>query len=128
MKIKGLFIKEPWISLILEGKKTWEIRGSNTKIRGRIALIASGTGEVKGFVDIVDSISLNGQEFDQNTHKHNICLDRYNSSKMPYKKTHAWIFSNPLKLEKGIPFKMKQGCVIWINLENEEIYKKSLYK
>jgi hypothetical protein len=42
--MKGLIVKSPWIELILEGKKTWEIRGSNTKIRGPIALIKSGSG------------------------------------------------------------------------------------
>ena len=52
----ALLIKEPWISMILEGKKTWEIRGSATKRRGRIALVASGTGTVVGTCDLVDVV------------------------------------------------------------------------
>jgi len=34
--MRGLIIAEPWIDYILEGKKTWEIRGTSTKIRERI--------------------------------------------------------------------------------------------
>jgi len=124
-EIKGLFIKEPWISLILEGKKTWEIRGSNSKIRGRIALIASGTGEVKGYVDIVDSIEIDRKKFKNNSSKHLVDLNKYSEGKMPYKKTYAWVFSNPKKLDNGIKFKSKKGCVIWINLNEKEIIKKS---
>ena len=33
--MKALVIKQPWVDYILNGKKTWEIRGSNTKIRGK---------------------------------------------------------------------------------------------
>lgn len=32
----GLVIREPWISLILNGQKTWEIRGRNCRIRVRM--------------------------------------------------------------------------------------------
>lgn len=38
-EIRGLILKSPWIDLILDGRKTWEIRGSNTLVRGHIALI-----------------------------------------------------------------------------------------
>lgn len=120
-QIKGLFIKEPWISLILSGKKTWEIRSSNTSIRGRIALIASGTGTVVGYADIVDSIEIEPIHFDENIDKHNIPQERYSSNNMPYKKTYAWILANPKRLKNSIPFEPKRGCVIWINLNNKEI-------
>ncbi|MBD8246954.1 ASCH domain-containing protein [Xanthomonas campestris] len=42
--MKGLVIDEPWISLILSGQKTWEMRSRATSIRGRIALIKKGSG------------------------------------------------------------------------------------
>lgn len=54
--MKGLLIKKPWIDLILRGKKTWEIRGSRTFTRGRIALIESQSGTVVGTCDIVDVV------------------------------------------------------------------------
>jgi len=42
--MKGLIIKEPWISLILSRKKTWELRSRDTRVRGRIALIRKDRG------------------------------------------------------------------------------------
>ncbi len=39
---RGLLIKSPWVEDILQGRKTWEIRGLITHIRGKIALIRSG--------------------------------------------------------------------------------------
>ena len=37
--MKALIVREPWIDLILDGHKTWELRTQPTSIRGRIALI-----------------------------------------------------------------------------------------
>lgn len=45
--MKEPLIKSPWIDYIFDGRKTWEIRGSNTKIRGSVALIKSGSGILK---------------------------------------------------------------------------------
>jgi hypothetical protein len=44
--LDGLLIRAPWIDKILDGSKSWEIRGSQTSKSGRIALIESGTGTV----------------------------------------------------------------------------------
>ena len=41
----ALIIRQPWLGLILSGKKTWEIRGSRTNKRGPIALIESGSAD-----------------------------------------------------------------------------------
>lgn len=51
----GLIVKKRWLNLILSGKKTIEIRGSNTKKIGQpIYLLESGTNLVKGTC-IIDS-------------------------------------------------------------------------
>lgn len=44
----ALVIAEPWIGLILDGSKTWEMRSRATRKRGRIALIRKGSGQVVG--------------------------------------------------------------------------------
>lgn len=56
--MKGLVIKQPWIDYILSGNKIWEIRSTNTNIRGKIELIQSGSGLVVGSCEIVDSKEL----------------------------------------------------------------------
>ncbi|MFD1452884.1 ASCH domain-containing protein [Oceanobacillus sojae] len=53
---KGLIIKEIWAKAILRDKKELEIRGSNTKIRGTIGIIASGTKKVIGIANLTSVI------------------------------------------------------------------------
>jgi hypothetical protein len=110
--MKGLLIKSPWIDLILQGKKTWEIRGSNTKIRGKIARIKSRTGMVFGTAALVDSKKLSLEEYQQTEAFHRItdCIEA------PYKNTHAWILTNPQLFAEPVPYKHPQGATIWVNL------------
>jgi hypothetical protein len=113
-KIKGLVVKSPWIDLILKGEKTWEIRGSNTKIRGEIALIKSGTGTILGTVDLVDSKPLTLEEYQESEAYHRISKE--STFQAPYKKIHAWVLKNPVLFEDPIPYEHPQGAVIWVNL------------
>lgn len=53
--VRGLIIRDPWISMILEGWKTWEMRTKATAIRGPIALIKGGSGTAVGVANLVDS-------------------------------------------------------------------------
>jgi ASCH domain len=55
-RLKGLVIAEPWISLILSGEKTWEMRPKVTSYRGPLAVIRKGSGMVIGIVNLVDCI------------------------------------------------------------------------
>jgi hypothetical protein len=114
--MKGLIIKSPWIELILEGKKTWEIRGSNTKIRGPIALIKSGSGKVFGEVDIIASRELYLKDSQESRKFH--CVESEYSPKLPYKKTYAWVMDNPITYKEPIPYKHPMGAVIWVNLSD----------
>lgn len=114
--MKGLVIKSPWIELILEGKKSWEVRGSNTKIRGKIALIKSGSGKVFGTAELVDCIPLKNEELSLHFHKHQIPEDRCNI--VSYRNTHAWVLANPTVFKEPIPYSHPQGAVIWVNLSH----------
>ncbi len=48
MPRRGLLIRDPYISDILEGRKRWELRGFATRIRGPLGLIKSTSGRVFG--------------------------------------------------------------------------------
>jgi hypothetical protein len=37
--LRGLIIRSPWIELIVSGRKVWELRPANCRLRGSIALI-----------------------------------------------------------------------------------------
>ena len=112
--MKGLIIKRPWIDFVLDGTKTWEIRGSNTKIRGEIELIQSGSGLVVGKAELIDCKELSLPEYQSSSDKHHI-IDGLDS--LPYKRTFAWILKNPIRYEKPRPYKHPNGAIIWVNLE-----------
>lgn len=111
--MKGLIIKSPWIDLILEGKKVWEIRSRNTNIRGEIALIRSGSGTIIGTVELTDCKKLAQSDFKINYAKHCINTD----SELPYKNVYAWVLQNAVLYEKPIPYIHPKGAIIWVNLD-----------
>lgn len=110
--MKALIIKKPWVDYILDGKKTWEIRGSKTNIRGQIELIQSGSGLVVGSCEIIDCRELTIEDYKSNIDKHNI----QEVTTLPYKKTYAWIISNAKRYTEPKKYKHPQGAIIWVNL------------
>ncbi len=106
----GLVIKSPWIEYILDGTKTWEIRGSRTNIRGEIALCKSGTGLVLGTVQLFDCLGpLTQQDMVANVDKHMI-----DPSVMPYPETYAWVVTRPQRLAIPKKYQHPPGAVIWV--------------
>ncbi|MBN8191206.1 ASCH domain-containing protein [Bacillus sp. NTK074B] len=112
--MKGLIIRAPWIDYILKGEKTWEIRGSNTAVRGRVGLIKSGTGTVVGTVEIKDSIELTLEDYRENSIRHG--ANGKDVVSLPYKKTYAWVLDQPTLFDEPFPYKHPMGAVIWVNL------------
>lgn len=117
MPKKGLIIKKEWLDLILLGEKTVEIRSSNTKIRGEIALIESGSGFIVGTCEIIDSIKLDNEEKLKEAMIYG-CIPEGISLVSYYKKPHAWKITNAVRLDEKIPYNHPQGAVIWVNLSH----------
>lgn len=115
--MKGLIIKSPWIEYILSGKKTWEIRGSNTKIRGTVYLIKSGSGQIYGTAEIVNCIELSLEQYQSAYNKHMIPLEYL--SQLPYKRTFAWVLDNAVLFNTPLEYKHPRGAVIWVNIEDK---------
>jgi hypothetical protein len=85
--VKALLVRQPWIDKILARRKTWELRGSATSIRGLIALIESGTGLVVGACDVVDVVGpLTLADLRRNVRKHGVSTG---FQKLPYARTYA---------------------------------------
>lgn len=111
--MKSLIIKKEFLDKIFNGKKTWELRGTLTKIRGRIRLIESGSGLIVGEADLIESIGpLSAEQLKLNFNK-----TQYDSSLgfLKYKNTYAWVLSNVKKYKQSIPYKHPQGAIIWVN-------------
>jgi hypothetical protein len=114
---KGLLIRQPWIDKILAGSKTWEIRGSNTAIRGAIALIESGTGTVVGVCEI-EAVEgpLTVTRLRRSRAKHGAPISRFKDG-LPYPKTYAWVLKGARTLAKPVPYQHPRGAVIWVKLQ-----------
>ena len=125
--MRALLIRHPWIDKILDGKKTWEIRGSRTKIRETIGLIPSASGTVAGVCDVVDCIGpLSAAMFRQNAAKAGM---RPGEARLGhYRNTYAWLLANPRFLTNPVPYQHPSGAVIWVNLDGkvERIIRKQL--
>ena len=117
--VRALIIDEPWISLILAGEKTWEMRTSTTHIRGPIGLIRKGSGLVVGWARVVDSLG----PFDRaamlaNGQRHRIDADLVTSGKVD-KWRHAWVLRDAIALHVPVPYQHRSGAVIWVELSPE---------
>ena len=110
--MRGLIIKKPWIDYILDGKKTWEIRGNRTKIRGEIELIQSKSGLVVGCCELVDCKELTLDDYQQSTDKHQIT----DNSCLPYKRTYAWVLANAKRYDIPRHYDQPKGAIIWVKL------------
>jgi hypothetical protein len=113
--MRALLIRSPHIEKILDGTKTWEIRGSRTNIRGPIGLIRSRSGMVVGVCDVVDCLGpLTPEQFRKNARKAG--LIKSEAELGFYNRTFAWVLANARYLEVPVPYKHPSGAVIWVKL------------
>lgn len=118
--MKCLIIKKKWLDLILSGDKVWEVRGRNTKIRGKIGLIESGSGKVVGICNLSSSGSLTHDEYCDTRCYHRVPTSSDNLI-AKYKSIYFWKLEDVKKLSKPISYKHPQGAVIWVNVNNKEL-------
>lgn len=114
---KGLVIKSPAIDKILLGIKTWEMRSKSTQVRGPIALIKKGSGQIVGIANLVDVKGpLSQQEKLDTIDKHQISISRLNSNETDKWNT-AWVLENAKPLITPVNYQHPSGAVIWVNLD-----------
>ena len=114
----GLLIRRPWIDLILSGKKTWEIRGSNTEIRGTIALIESGSKNIVGVAKLIDVHGpLDKGNFSDSQDLH-LATPEELSADLPYAETYGWELIDAEPLLEPIPYEHPLGAITWVKLKD----------
>lgn len=114
--MKALIIRDPWVGLILEGSKTWEMRSRATRIRGRIALARQGSGLLVGTAELVEvRPPLTIEELLCTRHLHGI----------PLEQAHAvaadgwlvpWVLAGVRRFEVPLPYAHPRGAVTWVNV------------
>jgi hypothetical protein len=116
--IRTLLIRPEPLIKILQGTKTWEMRGAPTKIRETIGLIPSRSGTVVALCYLVDCIGpLSEKAFRKNAEKAGL---RPNEAQLGYYlNTYAWVLANIRLLEKPVPYVHPSGAVIWVRLEGD---------
>jgi hypothetical protein len=113
--VKGLIIDEPWISLIVSGAKTWEMRSRNTQVRGCIGLIRKGSKKVIGVADLVDTLpKLPTSELRSSFASHRVPEDEIDEN---FKRSTAWVLQRARSLQEPVPYRHPAGAVIWVNLD-----------
>ena len=113
---KGLFVKSPWIDLILNGQKTWELRSKRTAKRERIALIESGSRLIKGTCEIVGVRgALRKSTLLKNLDKHQVPQERIEAG-LGRKRVYAWVMADPKRLDNPPAVPKVIGPVVWIDL------------
>ena len=112
----ALLIRRPSIDFIIGGKQTWDVRGSQTTIRGRIALVPRGSGTVTGICDIVECLGpLTQDQFRNNAEK--AALLKQDARLGRFAHTFAWVLANPHRLIKPVPYRHPSGANTWVKLE-----------
>jgi hypothetical protein len=122
MELKGLLIREKFVGWILDGLKTWEIRGSATKIRGPIALIKSGSGTIVGTCELFGVVGpLTLRQLRANAHRLNVKPSELEGPLYYGDHTYAWELDHVRRLKKPVPYTHPSGAVIWVKLPGRTI-------
>lgn len=116
---KALIIADPWISYILDGSKTWEMRASSTSHRGWFGLIRKGTGAVYGVARLVDvGVPLAPAEMLRTTDQHRIPADLITSGEVAKWNT-PWRLADVRRLPTPVPYSHPSGAVTWVTLGDD---------
>ena len=113
---RALIVKKKWLDKILSGEKRWEIRGSNTNIRGVIGLIESGSGVIMGECELYDSDYVWDLWSRLSVEQHMVI----NKSDINYKNPHVWKLKNAKRYNKPTPYTHPQGAVVWVKIKDNK--------
>ena len=105
--------KNPWLDLILSRDKTWEIRDTQTKQRGKIHLALSGAGgRIVGQCHITDSVAIDKLTLRTTFPRHRI----KDLARITYRRPHAWVLSKARRYIKPFVYSHPQGAIKWVRL------------
>ena len=122
--MKALSLRQPWATLVIQGKKTLELRAWTVNYRGRLAIHASQTydpaacralgvtpetvttGAVLGTVELTAIFELDEAAYQERQAQH---LASGYFSKKPEETLYGWEIANPVELPQAIPFPGRMG-------------------
>lgn len=107
---RALIIKPRWLDLILEGRKTWEMRSKPVRFREQVGLIEKGSGMVAAVVSITGCNGpLQHSERLVQENRHCIPPSKWGDPEMN-KYVWAWDLSKVIKLPRPVRYIHKKGA------------------
>ena len=109
---RGLIIRADPLDRILDGTKTWEVRGHRTHLRGPIALIEGGSGCVVGVAELVDVVGpMSAASISRKSQK-----TGYAALPVSYHECFAWVLRSSRRLRHPVKYKHPNGAVVWVRI------------
>ena len=116
---RGLVIQQPWVGMIADGKKIWEMRTRRTRLRGWIGLIEKGAGQIIGVAYLKGSPpALRRSDHHLYYRKHRVKPERSNKT-YSGKYLFPWVMSKAIRLLKPVTYKHPYGAVTWVKFSEE---------
>ena len=113
-----LVVQEPWLTHLLSGRKTLELRGSPCRkpVDTIVYLSASGSGAIAGSVRFVGCPGpCDRAAIDARFDEHCVTCDVLDALK--YTKVYGWRFADAMRAPSPIPYAVKPGAIIWRKYE-----------
>jgi hypothetical protein len=117
--LSAIPIREPWIDMILDGYKTWEIRSKNTLKRERVGLIRAQSSTVVGTAFLSEVIKITPTIARKNAAKMGMTI----TGAMDCVGDNAWVMKNIVKFKKPVPYVHPPGAVTWVTLDEPTTLK-----
>lgn len=93
--MKAISIKEPWATLIVEGKKTIELRSWRTRHRGPVLIHRSGkNGGIVGWAEISDIVEIESPNQFRSLRPKHQAPDKFYQARL-----YGWILENVKPVE-----------------------------
>jgi len=110
---RSLVVREPWASLIVGGRKTWEIRRYPTRIRGRIGIV-SGRGLI-GAVRLVEVLGpFSVEELVVHIEKH-LAPEEVLREYAGGGELYAWVLEEPEEFPEPLEVERPRGPRTWVS-------------
>ena len=129
---RALLIQPQWLEPILSGRKTWEVRGRNLRIRGRVCLASEG--KLVGEVEFTDSFPIGARDAGNSLvsvpgHDHNFVGLPGNKDKtcmedvtvLTYTRLFAWVIGDVCRYSVAIPYNHPLGARQFVDLTHPGI-------
>ena len=119
---RGLIVRDPYASQLLNGQKIWEIRGRPTQIRGPVVIVKQGTGKAYGIANLVRVLGpLDLDDLVSSPEVPSEERDEMRRDGLPYRKTYAYVFTSPKWFEHPMSYRHPNGAVTRVRLPDLDL-------